>query len=166
MRKIAAVLAMLLLIMAFTGCQKSDGQTTGTTAPAPAPESSGQTEPTVEPTYPPAPENMVAVTTSFGQLFYQDQWLELMHIEQKLEGQTLTVEFYGTVEGEHYPLFNFIIGDYEGEPVGTMTDLQGTQRTVYIQMLEMVDISQLEDTHQDRLYAMKEELNIILENLK
>ncbi len=174
MKKIAAALAAIVLGLALAGCQADPVQTTPANTTDPVPEATTladmaqETTPgtTPESTYPPAPIHSIAVDTEYGQLFFQDQWLEFMHIEQRMEADALTVTFYGTVEGQRYPLFCFTIGGDGGEPLGTLTDLSGKQRPVYAKMLDLGDTSQLSQSHQNRLYAMKEDINFVLENLR
>ena len=47
-----------------------------------------------------------------------------------------------------------------------MTDDTGTQRNVYLHVEELPADSGLEETEQTRFYAMQEDLNYLIDNLK
>ena len=47
-----------------------------------------------------------------------------------------------------------------------MTDNGGTKRTVYMQVYELEGDSELTATEQNRLYAMQEDLNYLIDHLE
>ena len=57
------------------------------------------------------------------------------------------------------------IGDFEGGPVGQLTDTDGVKHNVFITM-EEIDVSGLTEGEQNRLFAMQKEINFIIENLE
>lgn len=115
---------------------------------------------------PTVPQNCVVVSTAFGNLQYQDQWIEFMRVEQHAEGDNLRVTFSAEINRVRYGLFELLIGDMDGTPAGKITDAEGVQRNVYIHMMEIVETSALTDSEQNRLFAMQEDINYIIENMK
>lgn len=74
---------------------------------------------------------------------------------------------FETKSGEEtYELFKVLIGDDSSEVVGSLTDDTGTQRNVYLHVEELPADSGLEETEQTRFYAMQEDLNYLIDNLK
>ena len=90
------------------------------------------------------PEDVV-VHTDYGDLHYPDRWQEYVTIRQE---------------------FKVLIGDDSSEVVGSLTDDTGTQRNVYLHVEELPADSGLEETEQTRFYAMQEDLNYLIDNLK
>lgn len=115
---------------------------------------------------PTVPQNCIVVSTAFGNLQYQDQWIEFMRVEQHAEGDNLRVTFYAEINSVRYGLFELLIGDEDGTPAGQITDSEGVRRNVYIHMMEIVETSALTDAEQNRLFAMQEDINYIIENMK
>lgn len=108
----------------------------------------------------------VVVSTPYGNMRYSDQWAEFMKTEQQMDGDVLQVFFAAVINEVEYGLFTVTIGGSEGEPVCMMTDPAGVQRNVYVSVEEMVSISALTDDECNRLYAMQEEINYIIENIE
>lgn len=160
----AGVLSILLLMVMLTACG-SDVKVpaTQTTEPVQTEQQPPQTETTVSVT-----EDVpyVVVNTPYGDLFYQDQWGADMTVEQLTEGDSLKVNFSTVVNGTTYPLFSFVIGSGEGTMVGELTDAAGIRREVYASMASLPDMSVLTAAEQNRLYAMQEDINYVIQNLK
>ena len=111
------------------------------------------------------PEDVV-VHTDYGDLHYPDRWQEYVTIRQEQNGNTIAVTFETKSGEETYELFKVLIGDDSGEVVGSLTDDTGTQRNVYLHVEELPADSGLEETEQTRFYAMQEDLNYLIDNLK
>ncbi len=111
------------------------------------------------------PEDVV-VHTNYGDLHYPDYWQEYVTIRQEQKGNTIAVTFETISGEENYELFKILIGDDTGEIVGSLTDDSGTQRNVYLYVEELPVDSGLEESELTRLYAMQEDLNYLLDNLK
>lgn len=111
------------------------------------------------------PEDVV-VHTDYGDLHYPDRWQEYVTIRQEQNGNTITVIFETRSGEETYELFKVLIGDGSSEVVGSLTDDTGTQRNVYLYVEELPTDSGLEETEQTRFYAMQEDLNYLIDNLK
>ena len=111
------------------------------------------------------PEDVV-VHTGYGDLHYPDRWQEYVTIRQEQNGNTIAVTFETKSGEETYELFKVLIGDDSSEVVGSLTDDTGTQRNVYLHVEELPADSGLEETEQTRFYAMQEDLNYLIDNLK
>ena len=110
--------------------------------------------------------NVVAVNTPYGRLYYQEQWAEFMKVEQVTEDGLLYAHFVTELNGANYPLFTLLIGTAEGDASAQLTDADGVQRNVYVQIEEFVNVESLSAEEQDRLYAMQEEINFVIENIQ
>lgn len=98
--------------------------------------------------------------------YYPDRWQEYVTIRQEQNGNTIAVTFETKSGEETYELFKVLIGDDSSEVVGSLTDDTGTQRNVYLHVEELPADSGLEETEQTRFYAMQEDLNYLIDNLK
>lgn len=165
---------------ATEGAEATEGSVSQTEAPT---ESTEVTEVTEEPTEAPtkpaeapteAPtevptepdDGRVRVYTKYGKLYYQDQWVDFMRTVQTEEGKNLVVSFVAEFDGVKYPLFQLIIGECDGDPIGQLTDDQGVKHNVFVAMEEIGELTQLTEGEQNRLFAMQEEINFIIENLE
>lgn len=109
---------------------------------------------------------VIAVDTTYGKLYYQEQWAEFMKVEQTTEGDILLVHFYAEVNGANYPLFTLSIGGGDGDPAAVLTDADGVQRDVYVIIEEIMEQDSFSEEEQNRLYAMQEEINYVMQNIK
>lgn len=174
MKRIAVLCVCMLLAAWLTGCNVQEPATTTDSAPTQQPT---DTQPQANTTVPtvttvttaptePTVENGVTVRTKYGFLFYQDQWEECMVVTQTDDGDCITVVFEAQINEIRYPLFRVVIGTSEGDPVGQLTDAQGKQHDVFVYPDEIGEYAELTDGEQNRLYAMQEEINFLIENLK
>ena len=106
------------------------------------------------------------IETVYGTLYYPKQWEEYMTTEQQENGDTIVVSFVATLHNTSYRLFEVTIGGTEGTAAGELTDAEGTKRTVYMQVYELEGDSELTATEQNRLYAMQEDLNYLIDHLE
>lgn len=111
------------------------------------------------------PEYM-AIITEYGDLYYPEQWTDYLRTEQTMEGDSLKVSFSAKINDVEYPMFQVTIGDSEDTEVGELTDSSGTKRSVHMRVDEMGEIENLTEIEQQRLYAMQEDLNCVIDNLK
>lgn len=161
---IAGTLSGLLLTAMLTGCGAGEAGTAQPTGADAVP-----TLPADVQVAPPAETEglpYVQVSTPYGDLYYQDQWEEYMVTEQEDTGDGVKVTFSACINGMTYPLFYVTIGSGEGALVGELTGPDGAKREVYVRSNEMEEISELSDSERNRLYAMQEDINYIIENLK
>ena len=110
--------------------------------------------------------NVVMVNTPYGKLYYQEQWIEFMKVEQVTEDGLLYAHFIAEINGANYPLFTLLIGVTDGDASTQLTDADGVQRNVYVQIEEIVNVDGLSDEEQNRLYAMQEEINFVIQNIR
>lgn len=147
------VLCILLLCLMSVGCGKGkdDGnQPTNTPPEGPVQEERAD----------------VVIETEFGSLHYPEQWSEFIKTRQDKQEDRIKVEFLAQLSDKEYPLFNAVIGDGDGVKVGEVTDAAGQQRPVYIEMTELEKDPDLAENEQNRLYAMQEDLNYLIDHLK
>lgn len=152
-KKLATVLCILLLCLMSVGCGKGkdDGnQPTNTPPEGPVQEERAD----------------VVIETEFGSLHYPEQWSEFIKTRQDKQEDRIKVEFLAQLSDKEYPLFNAVIGDGDGVKVGEVTDAAGQQRPVYIEMTELEKDPDLAENEQNRLYAMQEDLNYLIDHLK
>lgn len=110
-------------------------------------------------------EKMV-IHTEYGDLYYPEQWSEYLKTEQNMNGDTLQVSFLAHLGDKDFPMFQVTIGDSDDTEVGKLTDNSGTERIVYMKVIELVGMEGLSETEQQQIYAMQEELNYVIDNLK
>lgn len=145
-RKMCAVLAVgaMLFALLLNGCEKTEKGTENQVNNA----------------------NDIIISTQYGDLYYPDQWTECVQIDQSTTGNTLVVSFAAQINDVQYPLFKVTIGEGDGSKIGELTDSAGTKRDVYLQLEEIQEDPNLNDGEQNRLYAMQEDVNYLIDNLK
>ena len=146
MKKVLTVLGIVCLLMScllLVGCSKDNAPQKETAA-----VSDGQ------PVQDEHAEEIV-IGTAYGDLYYPAQWEEF-----------LQVAFSGKIDEALYPLFTIIIGSGDGVSAGTLTGGDGTQRSVYVQITEVTGNAALSQIELNRLYAMQEDLNYLIDHLK
>lgn len=160
-KKFAALLMSAVLLMSvLAGCGGSAGE------PGEQEEQIGNVDSAGEENQTTANLNICTVTTPFGDLYYQEQWSEFMRPEIEQSQEACKVSFRAELNGKLYPLFVVTIGEAEGDPVRQLTDAQGTKRNVYVEVEEFLDVSGLDEGNERLLYAMQEDINFIIENIK
>lgn len=113
-----------------------------------------------------AVKDCIVVNTKYGVLYYPDQWTECVQINQSATDNALTVSFDAVINDRQYPLFDVVIGQDDGAEVGQLTDNSGATHTVYLHVDELQKDPSLTDGEQNRLYAMQEDVNYLIDNLK
>ena len=108
----------------------------------------------------------VVIQTEYGDLHYPDQWREYIKTIQEKKSDTIKVTFEFEVDKSDYKLFEILIGGDNGEIIGKLTDNNGIQRNVYLCVAELPVNSGLDEAEQNRFYAMQEDLNYLIDNLK
>lgn len=152
-KKLAMFFCILLLCLMSVGCGKGKDDVDKSTTTTP--------EGTVQ------EERVDAVIeTEFGSLHYPEQWSGFIKTRQDKQDDHIKVEFLAQINDKEYPLFNAVIGNGDGVKVGDLTDAAGQQRPVYIEMTELEEDPDLAENEQNRLYAMQEDLNYLIDNLK
>ena len=166
-KRIAAFfLSAALCLMMLAGCGTEDVPPTPTET-VPQTESTQATENAGEGVFTePVNPDEVQISTEFGNLYFREQWIEFMHTEQMKNDTSIVVTFEADINGVLYPLFSITIGGTEGAAVGQLTDEAGTKRNVYVHVEEIAESGSLTEGELNRMYAMQEEINYIIERLK
>lgn len=169
----ALLLSVLLMAVILAGCnseteetQPDDTSLSGATEAECVQQNGGQdvTETSAVDETPVAQD--VVVSTAFGDLHYQEQWEEFVRTEQMADTNFITVSFSAEINGTRYHLFDVIIGEGEGEPVGQLTDASGTVRDVFVFVDEIITPPDMAEDQYNQLCAMQEDINYVISNLK
>jgi hypothetical protein len=89
-----------------------------------------------------------------------------MVVEQIKEADSVTLVFEAEIDDIRYPLFKLMISSDLEQCVATMSGENGQQYGIQVIPDEIGDYETLTAEQKNRLYAMQEEINFILENLK
>ncbi len=108
----------------------------------------------------------ICIETGYGNMYYPQKWEDSLIVTQKVDSGKLTVQFDARLSEKQYTLFSVIVGEANGDLVGELTDDHGNRRRVYLVVAELADISNLSQGEQEILFAMQEDLNYLLDNLK
>lgn len=106
------------------------------------------------------------IHTDYGDLFYPENWQGSVIIRLVQRSESIAVIFEMESDGNVYELFRIVIGRDDGIMVGVLTDDAGAIRNVYLYAEELASDSGLEGSEQLRYYAMQEDLNYLINNLK
>lgn len=112
-----------------------------------------------------ASEDMI-VHTDYGDLYYPEQWESYLITSNTYNGDSLEVIFSAQINGTDYPMFQVTIGVSEDVLVGELTDESGTKRDVHMEVFELVFGDDLSDEEKNRVSAMQEDLNYLIDHLK
>lgn len=140
---------------AQSGSTEEADQLTDSTQSNPAPESNVVT---------PAPE-YVTISTELGDLYYPEQWSDYLETSQEWENDSLVISFSAKIRETEFPMFQVTIGNSEDTLVGELTDSSGTKRNVYMSVVEIEPSEELSEEEQQRVYAMQEDLNYLIDHL-
>lgn len=108
----------------------------------------------------------VKIETAYGTLYYPRQWEGYVTTEQQENDDTIVVSFIATLQNTNYRMFEVTIGGTEGVAVGELTDAEGTKRTVYMWVYELEMGPEVTEIERNRLYAMQEDLNYLIDHLE
>lgn len=106
------------------------------------------------------------IETKCGTLRYPDQFIDYVQTKQTETGKGVNVLFQAKIGEKTIDMFEICIGEGSGESVGKLTGPDGTKRDVYLRFIELGDLSGLTEGETDRVYAMQESLNYVIDNLK
>lgn len=167
-RVLVCAVSILMLAAVLTGCGSKPEQVESTAVTEAQTQATEAEETTIatEAVQETVPPDCVVVSTPYGNLQYQDQWMEFMSVDQVRNGDDLVVTFSALINDVKYPLFELTIGAGDGNAAGQITDANGVRRDVYVHMMEIVDTAALTDSEQNRIFAMQEDINYVIENLK
>lgn len=114
----------------------------------------------------PRDQEDMQVKTKYGTLRYPDQWAEFASADVEESGDAVLVHFKAVFDDQTFPLFDISIGSGQGTEAGKIKGPDGQERSVYVTMNELEGTSGLDQTKKDRLFAMQEDVNYILDNLE
>lgn len=109
---------------------------------------------------------LTEISTKCGTIYVPQKYAEEMETSIENGENDCKVTFSAKNGDQAYTLFSLAIGTEDGENVGSLSDENGTQREVYVTVPELEGIDTLPQDEQDRLYAMQEAVNTVIENLK
>lgn len=153
-RWIVCLLGLSLAGTLLAGCGQEAPKIEGAVLSADVQEQQGELE-----------NEVMEIETSYGTLSYPEQWKDCLDVEQEESEDGVQLIFQAEIEDELYPLFEITIGEGDGEAVGVIQDEDGVSRDVYVKILENEDLEDLSDEEIDRIYAMKEGINDVLDHL-
>ena len=169
-QKVALAASALAIAIALGGCQQFEGTSTGQEEPT----DSQRTETPVvsDPGYEgdsdsqgAKTEDHLVVETEYGDLYYPAQWGEYLSTSQETVGGSLSVVFSAKIGETEYPMFQVTIGESEDTEVGELTDDSGAKRAVHMSVFELEEDPSLSAEEQQRMYAMQEDLNYVIDHL-
>ena len=113
----------------------------------------------------------VVIETRFGNLAFPEQWSEFITTnETEVSDECIKVDFSAKINDTYYLLFTIYIGNGEGidecVKVGEIRDSENEVRNVYVEVAEITVDENLSEGEQNRIYAMQEDLNYLIDNLK
>lgn len=146
------LLVCLLLVTMLCGCGSK-------TAPAGSAESTPSAE-ALDPN-----RDWEPIETKFGTLCFPDQFFDYLETEQNETDNTVSVRFVAKVSDQRIELFELLIGDGDGTVGGKLTGPDGIQRDVHVKLLDLPELTGLTDGETNRVYAMQEAVNDVLDHL-
>lgn len=161
-RIIAGILSGLILTAFLAGCTAKEDEA----VPPPGTEAAPVVQTEMQQPVQTEDVPYVTVSTPYGDLYFQDQWEDYMETEQNVTDDAVEVSFYAQINDMNYTLFYVTIGPGEGTCVGELTGPDGVKREVFVRSNEMEEVPELSESERNRLYAMQEDINYIIENLK
>ncbi len=105
-----------------------------------------------------------SVETSCGALSFPEEWKEFVSVSETAKAYGTSLSFTAENGEDVVTLFTLNIGGGEGEEVGTLRGSDGTERSVHMVIDELMLEGADEDTA-NRLFAMQEDVNYIIEHL-
>ena len=156
MKKQRKITALLFACVLFTGMLfgcASGSKTSGS-------EDGGESAAAIE-----ADIDRVPIETKYGTLYYPEQWMESLETEQTEADESLEVLFRAKIGEQQIDLFALTIGDGADDSAGTLTGPDGVKRDVHVKLLELPDLSGLSEGEMNRVYAMQEAVNDVLDSL-
>lgn len=111
-------------------------------------------------------DNLAEVQTNLGTFYIPQKYEQVLQITTNDTDNGGTVRFSTEQDEKSYSLFELSIGDETGQLAGSITDPNGTSRSVFVTISDLGDISSLSQDKQDQLYALQETVNVVVENLK
>ncbi len=113
----------------------------------------------------PADNGDITIDTRYVTLYFPQKWKDSLYYEI-YEDRTYRAAFFccvGTEEKVH--LFTILFGSDEGIPVTDITDKNGTQVSVSIQLTEIIPNDAWSEEERSKILYMQEDVNFLIEKL-
>ena len=121
-------------------------------------------QPTGEPEEPEVQYSDIEIDTPYAKLTYSGKWANQMRA-QRAEGEVFTLKFYGKINSKpEVYLFALSLGVADDEAAIVIDGTQG-RLGIGIAMNEMVFDDTWSEDEKNTIYAMREEVNYIIENI-
>ena len=148
----AVCAALVVFALAGCGCTRQGGM--------PSDNEDQETTPSLT-------SDTMVISTDRGNLYYSDEWEGLVNIDQENVGDALVVSFTTDVDGQTIGLFKVFIdgAESDGFAAGSLADASGNKHPVYIKADDHSNLEGLDATTQDRIYAMTDGVNTLIEHL-
>ena len=104
------------------------------------------------------------ITTSCGDLVYPADWENEIKVKEENTDFGISVVFETSDGSQEIELFTLNVGGGEGEEIGTLTDKDGKERVVKM-VIDELQMEGVDEEIANRLFAMQEDINYILEHL-
>lgn len=166
MKKNILIMLVILSIFCFlTACDKNNP------TPSTIIDSAGETttnaaEETIDPELNDPNRDWEPIDTKFGRLRYPDDLFEYLQTNQTETEDSVSVLFTAEIQGNKIDLFEIVINSEAEQSAGKITGPDGVQREVHMNFIQLNTPGELSDGETDRLYAMQEALNFVLDHLK
>lgn len=165
------IMLLLCVLLTLTSCGRSSSST-----PEVTPDQPNEREQAPEETQDPVPvedtelsdpnRDWEPIDTKFGRLCYPDDLFEYLQTEQTETEEEVKVMFRAEIGDLQIDMFEITIGKNGDEPAGTITGPDNVMRDVYLRLIPIEDLSGLSEGEENRVYAMQEALNFVLDHLK
>lgn len=172
-KKITMIAGCVLLLLAIlSGCGKKNAAPSANDVSPPMSESTAAESERPEPTGPgdfsmTAADGVIAIETGYGRLFFPEQWAELLKTDRETGEGYVKITFSAEIAGTVYPLFEIAVGDQDGgSQIGSLTDGNGVVRDVRMELFPLRNVTDLSEGELDRLYAMQEDVNYLIDGIK
>ena len=107
----------------------------------------------------------ILVDTPYGTLKYETAWKADIYVE-KAEQDDFALELYGKVSDKtKQPIFTIFFDSDKGVPCGILLDAEGNEIQISVSMEEPVFDKSWTESEKNKIYAMQEDVNDLLNHL-
>lgn len=153
--------AVTAVILIWDGRLKNPEEAPDVTITDAGANGTGAMQGTDESEYPP-----LVIETPYCDLYYPGQWADSLRVEITGTEPEAIVSFYGTVAQEEQLLFRLYFCGAEGFPVGAIETENGMMMDVTVEIAELTLKDSWSDEETDRICAMQEGMNTVMDGLK
>lgn len=107
----------------------------------------------------------ISIVTPYCTIFYPGQWKGMLNVLVE-EGDVYTMSFYGQISGkQNQHLFDIFFGPYNENSIGKLNTLDGSDIYISVSVSEFFPDADWSQSEVNNIYAMKELLNDILQDI-